>query len=63
MPDALPAYRDQALKLTAGSSPKTAAPPVWFDTAETAYKTALEMCGSLFEQGVRSKVYELPAAA
>jgi hypothetical protein len=35
----------------------------WFDNAENAYKTALEICGSLFEQGVRSKVYELPAAA
>lgn len=34
-----------------------------FDSAETAYKKALAICGDLFERGVRSRVYELPAAA
>ena len=34
-----------------------------FDNRETAYKRALDMCGALFERGVLSRVYELPAAA
>lgn len=34
-----------------------------FDTVETAYHEALTLCGALFEQGVPSRVYELPRAA
>jgi hypothetical protein len=34
-----------------------------FDSVETAYKQALAICGALFERGVRSRVYQLPAAA
>ncbi len=35
----------------------------FFDNAETAYKQALAICGDLFERGVQSRVYELPALA
>ncbi|HWU79313.1 MAG TPA: hypothetical protein VN158_04520 [Caulobacter sp.] len=35
----------------------------FFDSAETAYKRALAICGELFERGVPSRVYELPALA
>ena len=34
-----------------------------FDNRETAYKRALDLCGALFDRGVFSRVYELPAAA
>ncbi|ATC24139.1 hypothetical protein EIB18_06435 [Caulobacter vibrioides] len=34
-----------------------------FATVETAYEQALAICGDLFEQGVSSRVYELPRAA
>lgn len=34
-----------------------------FDNHETAYKRALDLCGALFDRGVLSRVYELPAAA
>lgn len=34
-----------------------------FDTVETAYNQALAICGDLFERGVKSRVYELPALA
>ncbi|WP_184718907.1 hypothetical protein [Caulobacter sp.] len=34
-----------------------------FDNVESAYKSALAICGDLFEQGVRSQVTERAAAA
>ncbi|OYW98824.1 MAG: hypothetical protein B7Z12_19145 [Caulobacter vibrioides] len=34
-----------------------------FETVETAYQQALAICDDLFEQGVPSRVYELPQAA
>ena len=34
-----------------------------FDSAETAYNRALAICAELFERGVASRVYELPAIA
>nr|WP_295109138.1 hypothetical protein [uncultured Caulobacter sp.] len=34
-----------------------------FDSVETAYKQALAICGDLFERGVPSRVYEVPALA
>lgn len=34
-----------------------------FDNVESAYKSALALCGTLFEQGVRSQVTERAAAA
>lgn len=34
-----------------------------FDTVETAYQRALALCDDLFERGVASRVYELPAPA
>jgi len=33
-----------------------------FDNRETAYKRALAICDDLFDRGVRSRVYERPAA-
>lgn len=38
-------------------------PAGFFDSAETAYKQALAICGALFDRGVPSRVYELPALA
>ncbi len=35
----------------------------FFDDAENAYKQALAICGDLFERGVPSRVYEMPALA
>jgi len=35
----------------------------YFDNVETAYKQALAICDDLFDQGVRSRVYELPNLA
>jgi hypothetical protein len=34
-----------------------------FESVEKAYQHALILCGELFERGVHSRVYELPAAA
>lgn len=63
-PDAAHCQRIEIAPVTEGwMVTEDGRPAEIFDSVETAYQRALAICGELFEQGVASQVYELPALA